>query len=134
LPSTVRSLLKAADLTLDGIAPWGRLLPSREPEVYVVALTPRVHQFQGCLAGCPISLPAIRELLNVRPELTLDGKRPTAERLADRIAAFWLPDEAVLYIGKTDDSLAVRLAQYYRTRPGEKGPHAGGWYLRLWRT
>ena len=130
MPSTVRSLLNGADLTLDGVVRWGQLVPSRETGVYIIALTSRAHQYDGRLPACPIAMPSVRQLLVTRPELTLDGKRPTAQQLADRIASFWMPDEVVLYIGKTDASLGRRTAQYYSTELGKSGPHAGGWYLK----
>ncbi|HEX3425081.1 MAG TPA: hypothetical protein VHT30_03050 [Acidimicrobiales bacterium] len=53
------------------------------------------------------------------------------ESLAGRIAALWLPDEVVLYIGQTSSRLSTRVAEYYRTSLGARGPHSGGWPLKL---
>ncbi len=131
MPSTVRSLFKAASLRWAGVVRWDESLPSRSPGVYVVALVPRVDRVEGCLSECPLSMAAVRELLNVRSELTLDDGRPTAQALAARVGSFWLPDEVVLYVGKTTEPLHKRVGDYYRTKIGARSPHAGGRFLRL---
>ena len=69
-------------------------------------------------------------LARVRPELRLDGYRPTAEQLRRRLAAFWLPDEVVLYLGLAGTSVGMRIAQYYSTPLGARSPHAGGHWLK----
>jgi hypothetical protein len=56
----------------------------------------------------------------------MDGKRPAAERLAERLASFWVPGERVVYVGMTRATLARRLRDYYRTPLGDSKPHAGG--------
>lgn len=58
-----------------------------------------------------ISDEAISTLLDACPGLTMDDVRPTPGALAARIAAFWAPDEPVLYIGKADVPLATRVGQ-----------------------
>lgn len=81
---------------------------------------------------------AADEVLGIRPELTLDGVRPTREQLVQRLAAFWFPDEVVLYIGlagprtkrPAKGELAKRVGEYYKTPLGANGPHAGGWPLK----
>jgi hypothetical protein len=74
---------------------------------------------------------AIEELLRKRPELRLDGERPSVEALAARIAQFWLADETVLYVGLAGTSLGTRVNQYYKTPLGARRPHAGGYFLKV---
>src|SRR5207248_1103596 len=78
---------------------------------------------------CSLSDQAIEELLAVRPELTVDGARPTAEQLKKRLSEFWLPDEHVVYIGLAA-CLSDRVGDYYGTPLGAARPHAGGWFLK----
>lgn len=99
--------------------------------VYVVALTDELDSTGHALAICPISFEALSHLLSVRSELTLDGVRPQASALGERLSAFWLSDEVVLYIGKTDRTLPKRLLEYYQTPLGARSPHAGGWPLKV---
>jgi len=101
------------------------------PGVYAVSLVADTQRVSPTMVECPIRLESIEELLAGRPELRLDGRRPTASELADRVRAFWLPDEVILYIGLAGTSLTNRLSQYYRTRLGGRSPHAGGWFLKL---
>ena len=63
----------------------------------------------------------------------LDGHaHPKAEAIAERLSEFWLSDENVVYIGKTDAKrgLAGRLHDYYRTALGNCGPHRGGHWIK----
>lgn len=103
----------------------------------MVALTPDPRSVEPTFARCPISLEAVHELLEVRPELTIDGKRPDVPALAQRLAASWCPDEVVLYIGLagtrgriTVSELSDRVSEYYKTPLGARSPHAGGWPLK----
>jgi hypothetical protein len=48
----------------------------------------------------------------------------------DRISRFWIPDEAILYMGKAT-KLSTRLPAYYRTSIGKRSPHSGGFFLKL---
>lgn len=74
---------------------------------------------------------SVAELLEVRPEMRLDGRRPSPDDLAARLAAFWLPDETVVYIGLAGTSVRRRLSAYYRTPLGARRPHSGGWFLKM---
>jgi len=130
VPSSVNTLLSAAGLAPEGVVHWGEIVRSQGRGVYVVALAEDPHSLEGALTECPIAPERIAELHSVRPELTLDERRPSPEELAARIASFWLPDEVVLYIGKTDGALQNRVGQYYRTPLGARRPHSGGWFLK----
>lgn len=130
MPSPVAGLLRAAGLEQLGTVHWGEPVPLDEPGVYLVSTSedPRFTPTTATLA--PISMAAVEELLEVRPELTVDGQRPMAAELADRLKSFWLPEEAVLYIGLAGTSLRKRVGQYYRTPLGARRPHRGGWFLK----
>lgn len=123
MPSTVQEIFGAADLAIDGSVTWGTKVPQVRKGVYSVALKQK-------LETCPISPAALEELMDARKELTLDGQRPDIDALSERLAAFWLSDEVVLYIGLAGTSLQTRVGQYYRTRLGARSPHAGGWFLK----
>jgi len=50
--------------------------------------------------------------------------------LAARLAAFWLPGQRVLYIGRTAKSLGPRVAAMLATPLGDRRPHPDGNWLR----
>lgn len=129
MPSSVAAVFAAAGLEPEGVVRWGMPLPDERSGVYAVALTDASASLEGTLPAVPISAAAIAELLVVRPELTLDGRRPSAEKLAARIGAFWFPDEPIVYIGLAT-SLRSRVRGYYTTPLGARRPHAGGWFLK----
>ncbi|MEP7081732.1 MAG: hypothetical protein ABI841_02020 [Chloroflexota bacterium] len=84
-----------------------------------MALTQSLDVIDGTLSRASIAGDVIDEWLEVRPELTLDGVRPTAEELTRRIEGFWLADETIVYVGLAT-SLSKRLGAYYRTPIGAR--------------
>jgi hypothetical protein len=130
VPSTIRQLFAAAGLAPEGCVPWSEPVPERRTGVYVVALTSNTDRVAGTLARCPLDQERLHELLVVRPELRVDGDRPSIAELASRLEAFWPPDECVLYIGLAGQPLRKRVGQYRRTPLGADKPHAGGWPLK----
>jgi hypothetical protein len=142
MPSTVADILAAAGAAPDGVVQWGERPPvATSPPttgIYVVALTGDVDSCAEALETPPISKPAIDDLLAIRPELTLDGARPSRDDVFRRLAAFWFPDEIAVYIGlagprrkgPAQGEIAKRVAEYYSTPLGANGPHAGGWPLK----
>jgi hypothetical protein len=118
VPTSVVDLLDAAGLDVGGAVPWGKPLPSTSRGVYIVSLESDPSSVAGALDAAPLSFVAVDELLLRRPELTLDGVRPTPGELIGRLSGFWLPDEVVLYIGLAGTSLGGRVDAYYRTPLG----------------
>ena len=130
MPSTVEEIFAAAALKPAGVVPWRTTVPIDGHGVYLISLTADAASTDAALQRCPIDVAAIEQILDARPELTVDGERPSAAVLAERLAGFWLPDEVVLYIGLAGTSLAKRVGQYYLTAIGARNPHAGGWFLK----
>lgn len=130
MPSSVADIFVATGLAPAGHVRWGQRLPEAGPGVYAVALTGRTDAVAGAMSRCPVSEDAVAELLAVRPELRVDGGRPTQAELSARLAALWLADESIVYIGLAGTSLRHRVGQYYKTPLGACRPHAGGWPLK----
>jgi len=131
VPSTVAAVFAAAGLEPTAVVRWGRRPAESERGVYVVALTEKRDSLVEAQGEAALSDAAAEHLLAVRPELRVDGRRPTAAELCARIAAFWLPDEVIVYIGLGGTSVASRVSAYYGTPLGAKRPHAGGWVLKM---
>ena len=118
-----RDLLRANNLPVEGPIPWGRPVAGTSAGVFIVELPapqPKVS----------IEADAIREWLNRAPALRLDGKRPTVAELQTRLASFWLPGQAILFIGSSQKSVGARLAGMYKTPLGERRPQPTGYWLK----
>lgn len=128
MPSTVTALLDAACVTRLGAVPWRSPVPTNRPGVYLVARTS--DPLTGVIGPVAIDRRAVRQLLEVRPELLVDKQRPSEDMLAQQLASMWLPDEPVIYVGLAGTSLSKRIGQFYSTRLGARSPHAGGWPVK----
>lgn len=118
-----RDLLRANGLTVEGPILWGRPATGGSAGVFIVELPapqPKVS----------IDPDAVREWLSRAPDLRLDGKRPTVAELQTRLASFWLPGQAILYIGSSVKSVSIRLAGMYKTPLGERRPQPAGYWLK----
>ena len=116
-------LLKSLGLLVDGPALWGKSVPGRGPGVFVIELP-------AGLPDAPIDIVAVRRWLERVPDMMLDGERPTAEDIAKRLHEFWLPNEPVLYVGRSPRQVAARINSMYATPLGEAKPHSGGHWLK----
>ena len=118
----------AALLATVGLEPmepvlWGTPPGSTRSGVYVV-------ETDEPLEEAPIDLDLVEAWLARVPGLRVDGNRPGAEQLAERLARFWIPSHRVTYIGLTTGSLRSRVRAYYRTPLGDPRPHAGGHWIQ----
>jgi hypothetical protein len=130
MPTTISDAFMAANLPHGGVVRWGQEPPTAASGVYVVSLTRSVGTCDQKLEEPPLASAKFESWLQVCPRLTLDGEPPTVTQLMDRVRRFWLRDEVILYIGLAA-SLSKRLGNYYRTSIGARGPHSGGYFLKL---
>jgi len=118
-----RDLLLANGLQVEGPILWGKPLVGTGPGVFIVELP-------APQAKVAIDPQAVRDWLSRAPDLRLDGKVPTVKELQTRLASFWLPDQAILYIGSSLKSVAARLTGMYKTPLGERRPQPAGYWLK----
>ena len=78
----------------------------------------------------PFDEGAIAKWLKMAPALTVDGRPGLADLIRDRLAGYWLPEEQIIYIGKTHRLLKSRLDQFYRHLLGRRSPHCGGSWIK----
>jgi hypothetical protein len=64
------------------------------------------------------------------PTIKVDGVAGTVASLRERLSAWWVPDEPMVYIGRTGTNVARRIDDFYRTPLGDPRPHAGGHWLK----
>lgn len=119
-------LIRDVGLMADGPVRWGRPAPARGPGIYLVELALP-------LATAPIELTKIGKWLERVPALRLDGAEPTSKALAARLAAFWLTDATVLYVGASTASVGTRIGSLTSHVLGDRRPHADGNWLQALR-
>ena len=119
-------LLRSIGLEVDGPTIWGTRPTSRAPGVFLVE-TP------SPAASASLDIDEIRRWLERVPDLRLDGERPTQTTLAERMREFWLPNQSLLYVGRTAKSLNGRVGSLYATELGHARPHPGGHWLKTLR-
>jgi hypothetical protein len=130
MPLSPGELLASERLLCTESVPWGETPKSNRSGIYVVSLgalddvAPRVEP--------NLEVERVARWIERVPTLLLRGERPTAPVLCTHLGRWWLPDQAVLYIGKTDDrrGLARRVGAYYKTVLGDAGPHSGGHWIK----
>ncbi len=115
--------MRSVGLDVDGPALWGSLPTCQSAGIFVVE-TPAPS------ASAPIDHAAVRRWLERVPELRLDGEHPAAAALASRLAATWVAEQSILYVGRTSKSLAARVRALYATELGDRRPHPGGHWLK----
>ncbi len=120
---TALDLIRAAGLLADGPVAWNQQARSRNAGIFVVELPRGVE-------AAPIETRSIAAWLQRVPDLHLDGEHPTQAELTARLGSFWLPNQRVLYVGRTSKSLNGRVGALYATELGHRRPHPGGHWLK----
>lgn len=129
--SSIADLLEQVGLLWSGVVRWGEPIPSRNTGVYIVSLTSRCDQNPPVRDNAPIDRCAVADWLAKVPSLRLDSRsEPSPDAVVRRLREFWLPDESILYIGKTDRPLRKRVNEYYGTKLGYGSPHRGGHWIK----
>jgi len=119
-------LLRSIGLEVDGPTRWGGKPTARKPGIFAVELPePSEH--------CSIDIDEVRRWLERVPDLKMDGERPTQSTLAERMRSFWVPNQQMIYVGRTPKSLSARVASLYATELGHARPHPGGHWLKVLR-
>jgi len=126
VPSTV---FAAGQLEATGAVRWGEGVPEARSGVYAVALSANREE-PKTLTIAPVWMAAVGELLAGRPEPMLDGARPSARALAERIASFWLPDETIVYVGLAGTSVRTRVATTTRRGSAPVARMPGRWFIK----
>jgi transcription elongation factor GreA len=124
--STAADLLRSLGLSVDGPARWGSSPNARTPGIFAVETSRPTD-------AAPTDIVAIRGWIERIESLRLDGERPTPTVLDRRLGEFWVPGQRLLYVGRSEKSLAARVKALYATDLGHRRPHGGGHWLKTLR-
>jgi len=130
MPSSVEDLLSAERLAVQDSVVWSTKITSAEPGVYLVSLMRDPRARNSTAKPAPLDLAAVRAWLTRSQTFCIDGiPCLDTQPILERLARYWLPDENIVYIGKAA-SLRSRVHAYYNTPLGNRGPHAGGHWVK----
>ena len=66
-----------------------------------------IVELPGGAPTAPIDGTAVRRWIERVPDLMLDGERPSPQELGRWLANFWLPDEPILFVGRSAKGIGV---------------------------
>ena len=76
----------------------------------------------------------INKWLSESGHVTINNIEATLKTVTTELKSHWIQDETILYIGQTSTSakgLKKRLKDFHSHQPGNKGPHSGGYWIKL---
>ena len=136
MPTTVNQLSDSYNLPFAKRVKWNERISTQDEGVYIVSLSEESGKNNGIQKNPPISRDIIRKWIKKVDGFEIDKiKTFDTGKVIERLSQFWLPDENILYIGKaprrsSGKGIGNRIREYYKTKYGEKRPHAGGHWLK----
>ena len=120
---TVAEIFKNANLSPRGPVRWGTQVSESGAGIYVVA------RVGDATVGCKACALPFIDFANPYDNLKYPLSPLDLDLEYERKR--WLPNEPVLYIGKTDRPIHKRVGEFYRHKCGDTSPHAGGQVVKL---
>jgi hypothetical protein len=136
MPTIVSQLISDFNLQRVERVKWGERIHTEAQGIYIVSLSSDPSQNSGLKETAPISKSIIQDWIKKVDGFEIDKQKTyDADKIIRRMSEFWLPDENILYIGKAPlrqnkKGIGNRVNEYYKTKYGEKRPHAGGHWLK----
>lgn len=135
MPSTVKQLFDSFCIRDMKSVPWGTTFKDTNEGIYIVSLSPYAENNSSIIPSPSFSKTILQAWIDFLPDFTMDGSKPTIDKLKSRLSDLWIPDESILYIGKAsggfpNSGLGKRISDYYRTKIGSRSPHSGGQWIK----
>jgi len=132
---SIDELFKEFNLEYKGPIKWNEKFDAKFNGVYIIALTdnpksqkPNTFEFKVCEK-------TFKYWISEAKELEIDGiKVNRIEQVTEHLKQFWNSNENILYVGEsssTTNPIEKRVKQFYTHKVGQKGPHTGGYWMKL---
>lgn len=114
---------------------WNEKFDAKFNGVYVIAKTndPNTNITEHPKFG--ICEKSFGSWIKEATELKVNGKNQNGiDDITEHLTDFWNPNENILYIGQSSSKtnpIQKRVGQFYSHKLGQKGPHTGGYWLKL---
>lgn len=112
---------------------WSNAIPIKGNGVYVISTSNNSTMNRGITSSCKMNEEVFKRWKTFSPELHVSNVS-IIESIEAEINKFWKPKENILYIGESSsetNGLAKRVNQFYIRQVGWKGPHTGGYWIKL---
>lgn len=127
MPISARELLNSAGLILHETVRWGGPCTLTQRGIYIVSTDADPDARPKWSDDLPpLDDQRLSQLFADHPGVSVDDVAATIRSVTDRLWAYWLCDESVLYVGQTGRKVSERLKEFHRTPLGAPGPHSGG--------
>ena len=133
MPVTVKEIFNKVGLVAPAAVKWKTPIPTNDNGVYVISLSDDAAKNKGTHNVCEISEEIFENWKILSPNLNVNGTISKTAIEAE-LNQHWKPKETILYIGESTsetNGLGKRVNQFYQHKVGGKGPHTGGYWIKL---
>jgi hypothetical protein len=132
---TVHELFDQFKLEYSGPIKWEEKFHAKYNGVYIISLNGNPECDIPHDRSLKIDESTFRSWLAEAKNLQIDGVKVTnMKQVQNYLEQYWKKDENILYIGESTsitNPLEKRIGQFYQHKVGKKGPHSGGYWLKL---
>jgi len=132
---TVDQLFNEFNLEYFGPVKWDDKFDAKYNGVYIISLNNNPKSDTPHNQPLEIDESTFQNWLSEAKNLQIDGVKVTnIKQVQDYLKQYWKKDENILYIGESTSKtnpLEKRVRQFYQHKVGKKGPHSGGYWLKL---
>ncbi len=133
MPVTVKEIFNKVGLEPSVPLKWRNAISIKGNGVYIISSSSNSTMNTGITSSCKVNEEVFKKWKSFSPELNKKNLS-TIKPIQTEINKFWKPKENILYIGESSsetNGLAKRVNQFYIHQVGWKGPHTGGYWLKL---
>ncbi len=110
MPISVEQLVKISGLNPARLRTykWGEGIESTSRGVYLISTSKDILATEPIFESAPLNDTSILYWIEKDEKLKTDGKPATLLNIKDRLDSYWLADETILYIGKSNSTIGIR--------------------------
>ena len=107
---TVEQLVKTSGLNPARLRSykWGEGIESTSRGVYIISTSKDILALEPYFEAAPFNNASILNWIEKDDKLKIDGKPATLLNIKEKLESFWLADETILYIGKSNSKMGIR--------------------------
>lgn len=132
---SIDELFNEFNLEYKGPIKWNDKFNAKFNGVYIIALTDNPKSKKANPFEFEISENAFENWRREAKDLQIQGvKVDRIGQVTEHLKQFWNSKENILYVGESSSStnpIEKRVKQFYNHNIGKKGPHTGGYWMKL---